>query len=200
MKKNVRTMISTIAAAHWVSSTAPVSTSLAIAPPWTDFRPSSIALSRSARSMPSGSSTLTTSPAPFWTLANSSSDCDSTPGMISAHRPKNTTTASNTLANAAGAGRHRWACSQRASGVSSVASSTAMITGSTTSIIRAAPSAMITIPATTIIARRITADATASPRGTASSPFSSTGARASGRPLEGRGRVSTGAEAIVLRG
>ena len=200
MKKNVSTTISTAAAAHCVSSTAPVITSLATAPPWTDFRPSSIALSRSARPMPSGSSTPTTSPAPFCTLANSSSDCDSTPGMISAHRPKNTTTASSTLAAAAGAGRHRCARSQVASGVSSVASSSEMITGRTTSIIRPAPSATSTTPPTTIIARRVTADATARPRGTASSPFSSTGARGSGRPLEGRGRVSIGAEAIVPRG
>ena len=48
-----------------------------------------------------------------------------------------------------------------------------MITGSITIIIRAAPSATSTTAPTTMISRRATAEATARPRGTASSPLSS---------------------------
>ena len=45
-----------------------------------------------------------------------------------------------------------------------------MITGMTTTIMRLANSASSTIPPTTMITRSVTAEATASPRGTASSP------------------------------
>jgi hypothetical protein len=60
--------------------------------------------------------------------------------------------------------------SQWASGASSVASSSATITGMTTTIMRLANSASSTIPPMTMTARSVTAEATASPRGTASSP------------------------------
>ena len=59
-----------------------------------------------------------------------------------------------------------------------------MISGRTRSIIRAAPSATTTIPATTISARSVIADATARPCGTASSPLSVAGRCA--RPFDGR--------------
>ena len=91
--------------------------------------------------------------------------------MISAQRPKNTSTASSVGTAADGAGRQPRRRSHSAAGNSSVVSSTAMITGRTTSIIRAAPSATITIPPTMIASRSTTAETTASPCGTASSPF-----------------------------
>ena len=78
--------------------------------------------------------------------------------------------------------------SQRASGASSVASSSAMITGRTTTSIRLANSASTTIPPITMITRSVTAEATASPRGTASSPDQRGAGDDSGRePFAGLG-------------
>ncbi len=119
------------------------------------------------------------------------------PGTISAHRPRKTSSPTQTLAIAAGAGRQPCARNRAASGASSVASRIEMITGRTRSIIRAAPSATTTIPATTISARSVIADATAKPCGTASSPLNGAGRCA--RPFDGRG-VCSGVAAILLRG
>ena len=118
--------------------------------------------------------------------------------MISAQSPKNTSRASSVSAPAAGAGRQPRAWSQWTPGSSSVVSSTAMITGRTTIIIRAAPSATSTTPPTTTISRSVMAEATASPRGTASSPLSSAGTGRSARPLDER--VYTGAVAMMAKG
>ena len=72
------------------------------------------------------------------------------------------------------------------------------MTGSTTIISREAPRASSTTPATTISSRSVIAEATARPRGTASSPLRNAGGAGGwGRPLGVGRRVSTGALAIV---
>ena len=93
-------------------------------------------------------------------------------------------------------------CSQWASGASSVASSSATITGMTTTIIRLANSASSTMPPITMTARSVTAEATASPRGTASSPAMCTTGRCpagSGRPF-GRDSVAAGGTSSCAMG
>ena len=170
MKKNVSTTIRITAAAHCTSTIAPVSSLPATWPPCSSSRAFWIASWTSRSLSPSGAAASPICPAPCWTFSTTSGTWLTNGGMTSPQSPRKTTNASPTASAEASAGGAPLRCSQRASGVSSVASSIAMITGITTTIMRLANSASSTMPPITIATRSVIAEATARPRGTASSP------------------------------
>ncbi len=139
-------------------------------PPWSWSRAFWIASWTSRSLSPSGAAASASWPAPFWTFSTTSGTWLTNGGITRPQSPRKTISARITETAAASDGGALRARSQRASGASSVASNSAMITGRTTTSIRLANSASRTIPPITMITRSVTAEATASPRGTASSP------------------------------
>ena len=174
------TTISRIAATHCTSSSAPLSTCPATSPLWSWSRARSIDRCTSSEVTPSGASASAICPAPRWTLSATAGTWLTNGGITSAHSPTNAANASRTDRKAAGAGRTRRERSQRAAGASSVASSSAMISGRTTTSINFANRPSSTIPPTTMISRSTIAELTARPRGTASSPAQRAAAGAGG--------------------